>query len=58
MEGILKSGVVLLMTTTTAIPTTFGPTFFGGKNGTWQEEFFDNIAYCQDQSDVDQYVLK
>lgn len=52
MEGILKSGVVLLMTTTTAIPTTFGPTFFGGKNGTWQEEFFDNIAYCQDQSEV------
>ena len=46
------------MTTTITICTTFRASFFRGKNGTWQEEFFDDITYCQDQSDVDQYVLK
>lgn len=47
-----------LMTTTITITTAFTTSFFRGKYGTGQEEFFDNIAYCQDQSDVDQYVLK
>ncbi len=46
------------MATTIAVATIFDPSFFRGKNGTGQEEFFDNITYCQDQSDVYQYVLK